>query len=211
MNLTIIGASAGVGLETARRTLQRGHSVTTLARSPIAVDDAPNLHKIQGSALHAVDLRAALAHADALIVALGTGKSTKPTTLYSDFARLLLEVHRNTPLTMPVVVLTGFGAGDSGRYHDSLVMRLVFKHLLNDVYADKTRMEQMIAASDMRWTMVRPGLLKNRPLSERYRVETALYKGVNIGAIARADVADFMVKQAEKPTHVRQYPALSQR
>lgn len=212
MNITIIGASAGVGLETVKRALQHNHRVTTLARSALPVADmenTANLNALKGSALNKADLLKATADADAIVIALGTGKSMKPTTLYSDFARLLTEIHRETPFTVPVIVLTGYGAGESGQYVDGFIMRMVFKYLLKDVYADKTRMEQSVAASDMPWVMVRPGLLKDKPLTEQYRVETELRTGVNIGSIRRADVADFMVKQAENPSYIHQYPALS--
>ena len=53
MNITIIGASAGVGLETVKRALQRNHRVTTLARSALPVTDmenTANLNTLKGSA-----------------------------------------------------------------------------------------------------------------------------------------------------------------
>jgi NAD(P)H-binding len=104
--------------------------------------------------------------------------------------------------------LTGFGAGESGAYN-SFLMKIFFKLFLKDVYADKTKMEELIAKSSMKWEIVRPGLLKDKPLTEKYRIETNLFKGVNIGSINRSDVADFLVKQAENPTEIYKYPALS--
>lgn len=209
MKIAVIGASAGVGLETVKRALERGHHVITLSRSAIDLPDSPQLTKLKGSATNQEDLSRALAEADAVIVALGTGKSMKATQLYSDFARLLVQIHQAHALTIPVIVLTGFGAGESGQYHDSLIMRLFFKFLLKDVYADKTRMEEIIANSDLKWVIVRPGLLKDAPLTAHYRVEPKLFKGMKIGAINRENVADFLVKQAENPTYLKQYPALS--
>lgn len=209
MKITVIGASAGVGLETVKRALDRGHQVTTLSRSGIPLPASNNIVSLKGSATDKSALMGAVNGADAIIVALGTGKSMKPTTLYSDFARVLAEVALEKDLQVPVIVLTGFGAGESGKYLGNFIMRMFFKFLLKDVYADKTIMEQTVSQSPLNWIIVRPGLLKDQPLTEKYRVETRLYKGMNIGSIARADVADFMVKQAEKPTHVRQYPALS--
>ncbi len=38
MNITIIGASAGIGLETVKRGLNRNHSITTLSRSKIEIE-----------------------------------------------------------------------------------------------------------------------------------------------------------------------------
>lgn len=207
MNITIIGASAGVGLETVKRALERNHQITTLSRSEISVQNK-NLTALKGSATNKADLKKSIENAGAVIVALGTGKSMKATTLYSDFAKLLVEVQAETNTQIPFIILTGFGAGESGKYN-SVFMKLFFRFLLKDVYADKTKMEEIITASKMKWEVVRPGILKNKPLTEKYRVETKLFKGVNIGGINRTDVADFLVKQAENPTELFKYPAIS--
>jgi len=208
MNITIIGASAGVGLETVKRALDRNHHVTTLSRSEINLPSSNNLTTLKGSATNKADLMKSIEKTDAVIVALGTGKSMKPTTLYSDFAKLLVEVQKETNTQIPFIVLTGFGAGESGQYN-GFIMKLFFKFLLKDVYADKTKMEETISNSKLKWVMVRPGLLKDKPLTEKYRIENKLYKGINIGGINRADVADFLVKQAENPTQLNNYVSLS--
>ena len=208
MNITIIGASAGVGLETVKRALDRNHHVTTLSRSEINLPSSNNLTTLKGSATNKADLMKSIEKTDAVIVALGTGKSMKPTTLYSDFAKLLVEVQNEINTQIPFLVLTGFGAGESGQYN-GFIMKLFFKFLLKDVYADKTKMEETISNSKLKWVMVRPGLLKDKPLTEKYRIENKLYKGINIGGINRADVADFLVKQAENPTQLNNYVSLS--
>ncbi len=208
MNITIIGASAGVGLETVKRALERNHKVTTLSRTEIQISNNENLNKQIGSATNKNDLKKSIEDADAVIVALGTGKSMKPTTLYSDFTKLLVEIQKETNAQIPFIVLTGFGAGESGKYN-GFIMKLFFKFLLKDVYTDKTKMEEIITASKLKWEIVRPGLLKDKPMTEKYRVETKLFKGINIGSINRADVADFLVKQAENPTQLFNYCSLS--
>lgn len=208
MKITIIGASAGVGLETVKRALDRNHEVTTLSRSEIRVPDSSKLTAIKGSATHKADLKKAMEKADAVIVALGTGKSMKATTLYSDFATLLVEAKAEINSDIPFIILTGFGAGESGAYN-TIMMKIFFKLFLKDVYADKTKMEEIIAASNLKWIIVRPGVLKDKPLTEQYRTENRLFKGIHIGSINRADVADFMVKQAENPTALQQYISLS--
>lgn len=208
MNITIIGASAGVGLETVKRALDRNHKVTTLSRSEINLPDNVNLTTLKGSAINKNDLKKSIENADAVIVALGTGTSMKPTTLYSDFAKLLVEVQQENNAQILFIVLTGFGAGESGQYN-GFMMKLFFKFLLKDVYADKTKMEEIITSSKMKWEIARPGLLKNKSLTEKYRKESKLYKGINIGSINRADVADFLVKQAENPTELYHCVSLS--
>lgn len=208
MKISVIGASAGVGLLTVQRALERGHTITTLSRSLPVIKPGPRLTILQGSATNTGDLRSATVGADAVIVTLGTGRSTKATTLYSQAAAQLVALQQETRTQAPFIVLTGFGAGESAAYNAPL-MRILFSLLLKDVYADKTRMEETIAASTMRWVIVRPGRLVDGPLTEQYRVEVALRPGMRIGSIRRADVADHLVKQAEEPTALFQYTALS--
>ena len=208
MKIAILGASAGVGLEATRRALQQGHEVTTLSRRIDPLPDHPSVRKVQGSSTNPKDVKAALEGADAILVTIGTGNSTKATTLYSDSAHTLLQVLRETGSFAPLIVLTGFGAGESWNYN-SFPMKLLFNLLLKRVYADKTEMERLIAAGYKRWEMVRPGRLTEGAMTGRYRVLDDLVKDMRVGAIPRADVAHFMVAQAEHPTYLGKYPALT--
>jgi putative NADH-flavin reductase len=210
MNITIIGASAGIGLETVKRGLNRKHSITTLSRSEIESEEKKSLKMIIGDATNKEDLLNSIQNAEAIIVTLGTSKNMKATTLFSDFAKLIVEIHRENKIDVPFIFVTGFGAGESKNYVPWLV-KIFLKYLLKEVYADKTKMEDIIAASDMNWTVVRPGRLLDKELTEKYRVENKLYKGINIGGINRADVADFLIKQAENQTALKKYIGISEK
>ena len=207
MNITIIGASGGIGLETVKRGLNRKHSITTLSRSEIAIEEKNSLNVILGDATNKADLLKSIQNAEAIIVTLGTGKNMKPTTLFSDFAKLIVEIHNENKIAIPFIFVTGFGAGESKNYV-SWAVKIFLKYFLKDVYADKTKMEEIITNSDLNWTVVRPGRLLDKELTENYRVENKLFKGINIGGINRADVADFLIKQAEKQTELKKYVAI---
>ena len=210
MNITIIGASAGIGLETVKRGFNRNHSITTLSRNEIEIEEKKSLNMILGDATNKADLINSIQNTDALIVTLGTGKNMKTTTLFSDFAKLILEIHRENKIDIPFIFVTGFGAGESKNYVSWLV-KMFLKYFLKDVYADKTRMEEIITNSDIKWTVVRPGRLFDKGLTEKYRIENKLFKGINISGINRADVADFLIKQAENQTELKKYIALSEK
>ena len=83
--------------------------------------------------------------------------------------------------------------------------------MLKDVYADKTKMEEMITNSDLNWTVVRPGRLLDKELTAQYRIENKLFKGITIGGINRADLADFLIKQAENQTELKKYVAIAEK
>jgi hypothetical protein len=165
---------------------------------------------ILGDATHKADLLKSIQNTEAIIVTLGTSKNMKTTTLFSDFAKLIVEIHRETKINVPFIFVTGFGAGESKNYVPWLV-KIFLKYMLKDVYADKTKMEEIITASDLNWTVVRPGRLLDKELTEKYRVENKLFKGINIGGINRADVADFLIKQAENQTALKKYIGISEK
>ena len=208
MKLSVIGASAGVGLETVREALRRGHAVTTLSRSVASLPDDPALAKVTGSSTDPAAVAQAIEGADAILVTLGTGKSSKPTTLYTDSARVLLDVLAHGDRRPPLIVLTGFGAGDSWKYN-SWPMRILFRVFLKAVYADKSAMEGMIAAAWPASEFVRPGRLTDQPARKAYRVLIGLDRRMKVGAITRADVADFLVTEAEQQKYIGRYPALT--
>ena len=210
MNITIIGASAGIGLETVKRGLDRNHSITTLSRSGIEIEEKKSLNVILGDATNKADLLSSIQNADAIIVTLGTSKNMNATTLFSDFAQLMVEIHKENKTDIPFIFVTGFGAGESKNYVPWLV-KMFLKYFLKDVYADKTKMEEIITNSDLNWTVVRPGRLFDKELTEKYRIENKLFKGINVGGINRADVADFLIKQAEKQTELKKYIAISEK
>ncbi|MDH5741153.1 MAG: NAD(P)H-binding protein [Nitrospira sp.] len=207
MKIAIIGASAGIGLQTTRLALERGHDVTTLSRRVVSLPDHAKLKRVKGSATNPNDVRAAVEGPDAILVTLGV-KSPFTTTLFSDSARILLQVLKEKGLSPTLIVLTGFGAGDSWAYN-SLPMKLLFTLLLKAVYADKSKQERLIAGGYSRWEIVRPGRLTNGAMTGHYRILDELAEGMKVGAISRADVAHFMVAQAENTTYLGKYPALT--
>ncbi|MEW6563413.1 MAG: NAD(P)-binding oxidoreductase [Pseudomonadota bacterium] len=80
--------------------------------------------------------------------------------------------------------------------------------MLKEIYNDKDREEAIIKASGAEWMIVRPGMLTNGARTGSYRVLTDL-NGVTAGKISRADVADFVLRQLEHPTHFKQTPLIT--
>lgn len=207
MNIAVIGASAGVGLLTVEEALRKGHHVNTLSRQLPPIADQ-NLRKMIGSATSPIDVRMVLRGMDAVIIAVGTGASTKATTLYTDTANAVLSALAELKMDIPLIVVTGFGAGDSASYQ-KFPMNLLFWMFLDKVYENKTEMERLICTLYHNWVIVRPGRLTDDDRTGQYQVITTMDKHTKVGSISRADVADFLVSQAENPTQARQYPVLT--
>jgi len=106
-----------------------------------------------------------------------------------------------------LIAVTGLGAGDSRGHGGLLYDVVVFPLLLKRVYDDKDVQEWIIKSSGLDWTIVRPGLLTNRPATGRYRVLTAP-EDWRFGMISRADVADFLVRQVDDRALIGTTPLL---
>ena len=74
--------------------------------------------------------------------------------------------------------------------------------LFRQMLPDMAGMEAEVCQSDLDWTMVRPSRLTNGTARHSYRIaDGSLPKDGFL--ISRADVAHFMIGEAENPTHVQ--------
>ena len=105
-----------------------------------------------------------------------------------------------------LICITGFGAGDS-QASIAPLQRIPFKIVFGRAYDDKSLQEQMIKESDLDWTIVRPSVLLNGARTGRYKVLRDPSEWRN-GIIARANVADFLVKQIEDRSFIGASPVL---
>lgn len=207
MKIAIIGAGAGVGLLSVTQALEKGHQVIALSPNTDPIPNHPSLTKVKGSATSVEDLKKAIAGANAVLITVGT-KNKKATTLFSDIAKALINATDELKFTAPVLIITGFGSGESARYL-SFFMRTVIKLFLKEQYINKTLMEEWIVKSNVNWEMVRPGMLTNGELTKTYESLSKLEKGMKVGKISRADVAHYLVSEAENPKNLNQYVALT--
>jgi uncharacterized protein YbjT (DUF2867 family) len=194
--LLVIGASRGIGLETVQRALAAGHRVRAFARGAAAIDlPQPGLEG-----------------ADAVIQSLGAGEKAAPqviltgTTIFSRTTRILIDAMHATGVRR-LVAVTGLGAGDSRGRGGFLYDALAFPLLLKRIYDDKDVQEQMIRASGLEWTIVRPGLLTNGPLTGKARALSEP-EDWRFGSVSRADVAAFLVRETFERRFVGKTPLL---
>ena len=208
MRILIIGASKGIGLETTYQALAAGYDVRALARSATSINlsDA-KLEKIPGDALNKQNVEAALAGINVVIVTLGIGLGDlfKPVNLFSQATRVLITAMTDKNVNR-LICITGFGAGDS-QASISPLQRFPFKIVFGRAYDDKSRQEELIKQSGLDWTIARPGVLLNGARTGRYKVLREPSEWRN-GIIARANVADFLVKQIEDRSYIGAAPVL---
>ena len=103
---------------------------------------------------------------DVVIQTLGVDFSPRlvfeGTKLFSESTRVLVDAMKAAGVKR-LITVTGLGAGDSRGHGGLLYDAVVFPLLLKRVYDDKDVQEWIVRSSGFDWTIVRPGLLKDRP------------------------------------------------
>ena len=198
MRIIVFGATGKTGRLVCQQGLEQGHEVTAFTRSASKVDTSGvNLRVAQGDAMDADSVAAAVAGHDAVVVALGSNGLRDKTTLTSGTKNVVDGMRRHS--LGRLVVLSAAGVGESWAQTGWLA-RIVFMTMLRNIYHDHEAQEEVVKASSLDWTLVRAAILKDAPA-------TGVYNPGNtgkVGHINRADVADFLVKQVNEKTYIKQ-------
>ncbi len=205
MKLAIFGATGGTGQELVKQSLAQGHEVTAFARTPekLALRHE-RLRVVAGDVLDYAAVEQAVTGQDAVLCALGS-PSLKANTVLSEGTQNIIQA-MTAHKVRRFVCETSLGVGDSQGQPGFIFSNLVVPLFLRHVMADKEIQESYIKASSLDWVIVRPGGLTNSPRAGNYR--HGLAKDIS-GRIARADVAEFMLKQVSDDTYLRKTPAIA--
>ena len=207
MNLVVLGATGGTGLEVVRQALQRGHSVTALVRSPDRLKPFGGQITVkQGDLLSSADLKPVIQDHDAVVSAFGPRLpvSNADDHLLQQFAAALTSAMMKTNVRRVVVESVAFLFKNAVVPPAYVLGRLFFRR----VVADASAMERVFTGSQLEWTMVRPPELTDKPHTGKYRVRQGHLPPFGF-KIARADVADFMITAAENCSWVGKIVGIS--
>lgn len=205
MKLAIFGATGGTGQELVAQALAQGHEVTAFVRNPAKLPlTHERLRVIAGDVTDAAAVAQAVAGQDAVLSALGS-PNLQANTVLSDGTRHIIAAMEANGVRR-FVCETSLGVGDSHGQPGFMFTHVAVPLFLKHAMADKEIQEKYIKASNLDWIIVRPGGLTDGPRTSEYR--HGLAKDIS-GRIARADVAEFMLKQLTDDTYLRQTPAIA--
>jgi putative NADH-flavin reductase len=207
MKIIVFGATGKTGREIVSRALAQGHSVTAFARHPETLQGIAYLRIFQGDALDPAAVIEAIGGHRAVLSALGA-RDLKKTELLARSVPNILDGMRHHGVARLIVLGAAGVQPDYGEYQNALTrigLWVAKKTLLRNPFADQMAQEQLLAASEIDYTIVRAPRLTDGPFTGKYRV---LPDALPPGAlhIARADVAGFMLEQLTDPRFHRQGP-----
>jgi putative NADH-flavin reductase len=202
MRVLVLGATGGIGKFVLEFATARGHEVTAFVRSPQKIAlKSERLRVVPGDLLHADQLAQVLPGHDVVLSAFGPATLRRVTTR-GEFGVALAAAMEGSGVRRALVVSSGLLFEEQNAI-GKLLRGTLFRNLLPDMTALEAAMEK----DALEWTIVRPPRLTNGPLTKSYSVaDGRLPKGMTV---SRACVADFMIKEAERPAHVRQIVGLS--
>ena len=196
MKLVVFGAQGGIGTHVVEQALSAGHEVTAVARRPLALTlRHERLEVIKGDVLEPASIRESVIGKDAVVSALGV-RNRAPTTVYSEgVANIMLAMQAAHVRRLICVSASGLEPGPPWQ---RLFAKPLLWLILKNMYSDLVRMETVVKASDLDWTILRPPGYTNGPRTGRY--QTAVNQHLSRSLfISRADIADYIVTHLDDP------------
>jgi putative NADH-flavin reductase len=197
MKLLIIGANGGIGYQCVKRALDTGHFVTAVVRNP---ENLPlkhaNLQVVRGDVTQPFSFSEHYTGKDAVISAIGVSGGLfgdRPTVLYSSGAKNI--IHEMQQAGIRRVFFISASAVEISPllpFFARFVSKYILQKLLKYMYSDLLRMEHLVKASGVDWTIIRPPQLSDKARTGQYRmaINQFLKNGLKI---SRADIADFIL------------------
>lgn len=196
MKVLVFGATGKTGLEIVKQCLDQSFDVTAFVRDPqrLTVTHEKLKHKV-GDVNDEQNVVKAIEQHDAVVCALGAGNSLKETTVRTVGTQNIIQGMKQHKVTR-LIVVSAMGVGESWKTL-SVINKLFFALFLKHSRKDHEAQEKAVKQSGLAWTIVRPSGLKDDPKSGYYVAKEHIKAKKAI--IARADVADLIVKELIEP------------
>ncbi|MFF1878789.1 NAD(P)-dependent oxidoreductase [Leifsonia sp. NPDC058230] len=199
MNIAVFGANGGTGRLIVRQATEAGHTVTAVTRHPETFPIAhERLQVLAGDVNDLSDVERAIDGAEAVISTLGVPYSRKPITIYSRGTGNIVGAMRSHGIRR-LLCVSSSATDPATRYHDTgggFLFERVLKPIITttigkQTYADMLRMERLVMASGLDWTIARPsGLFETDAVTAYETAEGFLPRQYT----SRADLADALLR-----------------
>ena len=209
MKIIIFGSTGTIGKHLVEQSLEKGYEVTAFSRNKGNLNqfNHPNLKKLEGDVFNVNDCQHAINGQDVVIIVLGSGKS-RQSTVRSEGTKNIIAAMKMSGVKRLICQST-LGAGESKGNLNFFWKHIMFGWFLKQVFLDHELQEEYVRNSGLDWTIVRPAAFTDGEKTGKYKHGfNATDKSLKL-KIARADVADFILKQIESGIDPFKSPGLS--
>jgi uncharacterized protein YbjT (DUF2867 family) len=198
MRIVIFGANGQTGRLLTRCVLDVGHEAVAVTRRPADFPfDHPGLRVARANVRDPRSTVGVLDGADAVLSTLGVPFSMRPVDTYSTGVRNITAAMQETGVRRLVVVSSTGAYHYPNRVDTPFALRIVEPLITHTIgkstYDDQRRMETIVRASGLDWTIVRPSGLFDLPTPTNYVAGEIEPVG---GFTARIDLADYLTRLA---------------
>ncbi|MGK5638861.1 NAD(P)-dependent oxidoreductase [Streptomyces sp. URMC 126] len=211
MKIAVFGANSTTGRHLTRQALAEGHTVTATVRRPDAFPLAGPGLTVRGVDVHDRDaVDAAVAGHDAVVTILGVPYGREPVTVLSrgithitdamaahGVKRLVCCSSRLLAVRAPA------GSGERPPKERFTYRRIVYPFLRTlgrQLYTDMIRMERVVRATDLDWTLVRPSALYDTDTRTDYHFAAPEAPGLYT---SRVDLAHALLRLCAEDAYLR--------
>lgn len=211
MKLAVFGANGPTGRLLSAHALADGHEVVAVTRHPESFPiDGEGLTVRAADVYDARAVGRAVEGVDAVLSSLGVPFTRRPIDVYSAGARHILAAMEAHAVKRLVVVSSSavepYVHADAGFLLNRVIQPLITATIGRSTYADMRRMEAIVRASQLNWTILRPSGLFDLPRPTAYRLDPERADGA---FTARADLAAAMLAQVDDDRFVRAVAAVT--
>jgi putative NADH-flavin reductase len=161
---------------------------------------------MEGDALDPASVAAVVKGADAVVSALGPRGAKTPGLLGS--AAAITVTAMNEAGVSRLIAVSAAGPFIGADPDIGALTKLILPRVFARQFADVRRMEDVISASDLEWTLVRPSRVVGGPATGQYRSRSD-FPPRGGKKITRADVAQFVVDALTQHSWIGASPALA--
>jgi putative NADH-flavin reductase len=202
MKLTVLGASGKTGSAIVTQALEAGHSVNALVRRSNALESRSNLNVIVADVTDPQDIAKASQGTDVIISALGAMGGS----LMTDAVNAVITSSKTTGVKR-FILLSSFAVR---KEQMTSGMKLIYGLVMGKAIKDKSASEALLRNSDLDWTIVYATSLTNDAKGATVRVLGSTETFSMKHKIARADLAAWMLDEAQKNAYVKAEITISQ-
>ena len=204
MKILILGATGRTGRHVLSYALSKGFEVNCLVRDLSKMTSSDKLTIFKGTPENPGDLKKALVGCKFVINVLNISRKNDfpwsplrtPSELLSQTTQSLIELSKSNPIQR-IVSCSAWGVGDSNKEIPWWFKWTIDNSNIQKAYIDHEKQEQLLKASSLNYTIIRPTGLTNSKTREKVKESMKGLPKPNL-IVGRKTLANFLVDALQR-------------